>query len=182
MSRIEDLAAIYEKHIEVPWQRTLAGAQRVVIVIYDKEWERPFRARKGEFEQATIRGGHRWVEFDCTSVFAQWMASNDYRDAYFENPDDLALKLGSESTGSSEFTEHVASLLRDVLQRGEVDANTVVALTGTASLYGFANAIEVSPFPQPELEPCLRVALGQAARPQQDAEDRQAYLGTATGG
>ena len=37
MGRIEDLAARYERHISVPWQRTIAGAQRVVLVVYEKE-------------------------------------------------------------------------------------------------------------------------------------------------
>ena len=32
MSRIEDLAALYERHIGAPWQRTIAGAQRVLLI------------------------------------------------------------------------------------------------------------------------------------------------------
>jgi hypothetical protein len=33
MSRIEDLAEHYAKHIATPWQRTEAGAQRVIMVV-----------------------------------------------------------------------------------------------------------------------------------------------------
>ena len=40
MARIEDLADRYGRHIATPWQRTIAGAQRVVMVVYDKELER----------------------------------------------------------------------------------------------------------------------------------------------
>ena len=40
MARIEDLAERYGRHIATPWQRTVAGAQRVVMVVYDKELER----------------------------------------------------------------------------------------------------------------------------------------------
>lgn len=49
MSRIDDLAALYGRQIGLPWQRTIAGAQRVIMVIYDKELERSLRARLGEF-------------------------------------------------------------------------------------------------------------------------------------
>lgn len=129
MSRIDDLAALYGRHIGLPWQRTVAGAQRVIMVVYEKELERSLRARKGEFEQRTRAAGHGWKEFDCTRLFADWMARDEYREAYFENPDDLALKL------EGEFTEHVAASLRRILQ--ECDDNTVVAVTGVASLYGF---------------------------------------------
>lgn len=129
MSRIDDLAALYGRQIGLPWQRTIAGAQRVIMVIYDKELERSLRARLGEFEQKTRAAGHGWAEFDCTRLFAEWMAQDEYREAYFESPDDLALKLDGE------FTEHVATALRHLLQ--SCDDNTVVAVTGVASLFGF---------------------------------------------
>jgi hypothetical protein len=129
MGKIEDLASNYERHLRAPWPRTVAGAQRVILVVYDKELERMFRARKGEFEQRTIAAGHGWVEQDCTQSFAQWLAHDEYREAYFESPADLSMKL------ESEFVDSIVSPLRQTL-RGS-DANTVVALTGIASLYGF---------------------------------------------
>lgn len=120
---------MYGKYIGLPWQRTLAGAQRVIMVVYDKELERFLRAQIGEFEQRTLAAGHGWKELDCTRIFAEWMASDEYRDAYFEHPADLGIKL------EGEFSAHVAATLRRVLQ--ECDDNTVVAVTGVASLYGF---------------------------------------------
>lgn len=53
MARIEDLAELYGQHIATPWQRTVAGAQRIIMVVYDKELERVLRARTGEFETRT---------------------------------------------------------------------------------------------------------------------------------
>lgn len=135
MSRIEDLAAVYERHISVPWQRTLAGAQRVMMVVYEKELERLLRARLGEFEQATRRAGHGWTVVDCTRWFAEWMAAEDYRDAYFEDPALLAMKLNAE------FRPHVAHRLADALEASEEES--VVALIGVASLYGFVRVSEV---------------------------------------
>jgi Domain of unknown function (DUF1788) len=129
MGKIEELALKYERHIKAPWPRTVAGAQRVVIVVYDKELERTFRARKADFQQRTEGAGHRWLEFDCTPCFAQWMAAEEYRENYFEEPEALTLKL------ESQFLDWVAERFRAVLRAG--DSETVVAITGAASLYGF---------------------------------------------
>ncbi len=86
MARIEDLAEHYGRHIATPWQRTVAGAQRVVMVVYDKELERTLRARKLAFETATREAGHDWREVDLAKAFAEWMAADDYREEYFASP------------------------------------------------------------------------------------------------
>lgn len=143
-SRIEALAARYGKHIKLPWPRTVAGSQRVIMIVYDKELERSMRARKAEFEQRTGVAGHKYKEFDCTCLFADWMARDEYREAYFENPRDLALKL------ESDFTDHVAGALRDLLQ--ENDDNTVVAVTGVASLYGFIRVSNLVRAVEPDIK------------------------------
>ena len=129
MNQVSELARIYRHHIGAPWQSTLAGAQRVMMVVYAKERERALRARIGEFEQATRDEGHGWVQADATRWFARWMGSHDYRDAYFEDPELL------EGTLQSEFRGYAVERLAQVLDAA--DDNTVVALVGTASLYGF---------------------------------------------
>jgi len=129
MSQISTLAKAYYRHISVPWQRTIAGAQRVVIVVYPKQRERALRSRMGEFEYATTDAGHIWKLVDVTKWFAEWMAADEYRDAYFQTPELLDMKLDEE------FPRFVADRLQKILE--EADENTVVALSGTASLYGF---------------------------------------------
>lgn len=135
MGKVEDLAAHYERHISAPWQRTVAGAQRVMFVVYEKELERTLRARVGEFEQATLRSKHGWKLVDCTRWFAEWMAATDYRDAYFEDPSLLGLKL------EGEFRAAVSQRLASELE--EADPKTVVAFLGVASLYGFMRISEL---------------------------------------
>ncbi len=137
MARLEDLADLYGQHIATPWQRTVAGAQRVIMVSYDKELERVLRARKGEFETRTKAAGHDWHEVDLSSAFASWLAADDYRDAYFESPDDLQLKLNAE------FPDHVADRICAVLTRPDVTETSVVAVFGVASLFGFARVSDV---------------------------------------
>lgn len=137
MARIEDLADYYGHHIATPWQRTVAGAQRVVMVAHDKEMERILRARIGEFETRTRAAGHDWHEVDLTTAFSAWLAADDYRDAYFESPEDLQLKL------EAEFPEYVAGKIRAVLTRVDVSDSSVVAVFGVASLFGFARFSQV---------------------------------------
>ena len=135
MSRIEDLAENYAYHVHAPWPRTTSGAQRVMMAVYDKDMERTLRARIRLFEQATIAAGHLWQLVDCTKWFAEWMAADEYRDAYFEEPDLLGMKLDGEFRGI------VVELLSEELRAaGE---NTVVALLGVASLYGFTRVSEL---------------------------------------
>lgn len=137
MARLEDLADLYGQHIATPWQRTVAGAQRVVMVVYDKELERVLRARKGEFETRTKATGHDWHEVDLTAAFASWLAADEYRDAYFESPDDLQLKL------KHEFPEYAAERIRAALSVSDVSETSVVAVFGAGSLYGFTHLSEV---------------------------------------
>ncbi len=137
MGRIEDLADKYERHISAPWQRNLAGAQKAIFVVYDKTDERKLRAKRREFEMRTRDAGHKWREVDLTDSFPRWMAQDEYRDAYFESPDDLSIKL------QNEYVEYVASQMRDALIAADVDEETVVGVFGAASLYGFSRISEV---------------------------------------
>ena len=131
MGRIEDLSSRYYDHISAPWQRNLAGAQKTIFVVYDKDDERKLRARLDEFETRTVEAGHLWKSFDFTPVFAKWMSSMDYRESYFEEPDDLSMKL------QIEFVRYAAEDLRKVLNAADVTENTVIGAYGVASLFGF---------------------------------------------
>lgn len=137
MARIEDLAESFGRHIATPWQRTIAGAQRVIMVVYDKELERTLRARKLAFETATREAGYEWRELDLANAFAQWMAGDDYREEYFASPADLQLKL------EAEFHGHIAELVQKTLRAADVTENTVVALLGTGSLFGLARISQI---------------------------------------
>ena len=144
MGKIEDLAANYERHLSVPWQRSVAGAQRVMLLVYDKELERTLRARLGEFEIKTRDAGYEWVEHDCTKAFSQWLASDEYKEAYFESPEDLMMKI------EGEFKEQIIAPLREQLH--SADDKTVVALTGIASLYGFVHMSEIVRAIEPDIQ------------------------------
>ena len=145
MARIEDLAELYGLHIATPWQRTVAGAQRVIMVTYEKELERTLRARKGEFENRTRAAGYDWVEIDLADSFARWLTADEYREAYFESPDDLRLKL------EAEFPEYVADKLRAAAVNADDPTRTVVAVLGVASLFGFARVSHILKLVEPDV-------------------------------
>lgn len=130
MGRIEILAERYRSHIALPWRHDLAGPERAIFVVYDKTDERRLRLRLPLFETITRDAGHTWHQCDLTEAFAQWMAQMDYRESYFEAPEDLELQL------ESGFLEHLASRLRHALRAPEADEEAVVAVYGVASLFG----------------------------------------------
>ena len=106
------------------------------MAVYDPAQERRLRLRIEEFEVATRNAGHGWSRIDLTDAFARWMAAQDYREAYFEQPEDLDLAL-------EEFGEFLAGEVRAGLTAPGVDANTVVAVSGVASLFGLTRASDL---------------------------------------
>jgi hypothetical protein len=143
MGRIELLAEKYRQHIGLPWQRTVAGAQRVILVVYDKELERTLLARKELFSMATRESGHEWFELNLADSFAKWIAADEYRDSYFASPEDLRLKLDSE------FDEFVAAPVRALLDRPDVSDKSVVGLFGLGGLFGFTHVSGVLKLVEP---------------------------------
>ena len=135
MSRIDELAKRYADHIAVPWQQGLPAANRVVMLVYEKELERHLRAKLLEFEQATKTAGHGWQLVDLTTAFAEWMGAMKYREEYFSRPDDIRLKLDSS------FLRHVGDLIK--VQLSQASENDVVALLGAGSLFGFLRLSDV---------------------------------------
>ena len=137
MSRIDKLLERYKAHIALPWRQDLAGAEKAIFIVYDKADERRLRTRMGRFEEATEATGHGWVPCDLTDAFAKWMADLDYQESYFESPEDLELKLDED------FPRHLADRVRERLALSDADANAVVAVTGVASLFGFARVSDL---------------------------------------
>ncbi len=136
MNEIEGLLKAYERFLQLPWDRTLAGPQKVWFAIYEPTQERRLRLNLPEFERVTKAAGHSWYHLDLTDLFANWMAQHEYREAYFEQPEDMDLAL-------KDFASFVSQQIVEALTRPDVDANTVVAVSGLASLFGFTYASAV---------------------------------------
>jgi len=74
---------------------------------------------------------------DVSDAFAQWIGNDEYREAYFESPEDLQLKM------EAEFAEFVAERIRKVLNRTETPEKSVVAVFGVGTLFGFTRVSKV---------------------------------------
>ena len=174
VNRIDKLLERYRAHIALPWRQDLAGAERAIFIVYDKTDERRLRARREGFEMATKEAGHGWAPCDLTDAFAAWMAGLDYRESYFEFPDDLNLKLDDD------FLDHLAGRVRRRLAAPGADENTVVAVSGVASLFGFARVSELMQAVQDDIRGRLAVFFpGEYANSNYrllDARDGWSYL------
>ena len=133
MNDIELLAQAYERFCKLPWDKSLAGPQKVWFAIYEPTQERRLRLHVPDFEMATIRAKHTWRLLDITDSFAHWMAGHEYHEAYFEQPDDMGLAL-------DDYAQYVANEVKGALEAPGIDDNTVVAILGVGSLFGLARS------------------------------------------
>ena len=139
MAQIERLIHSFDTRVSLPWERDLAGPQRVWFAVYHKGEERRLRRRLEEFEISTKRAKHGWIGIDRTDAFAQWLSQHEYRDGYFETPEHLE----GESPAVDDFKESIVRQVTDVLTSPKADENTVVAIYGVASLFGFLKTSEL---------------------------------------
>jgi hypothetical protein len=150
VSRVDRLLKAYERFVGLPWEASLAGPQRVWFVVHNPAEERRVRARITEFELATTRAGHPWLHVDLTDAFAKWMARQEYRESYFEDPSDMGFAL-------ADFHEAVVDRLRQVLTSPSATEQAVVAVSGIASLFGFTKASDVIQAVAPQIRGRLLV-------------------------
>ena len=132
MAGVEPLLKSYEQFVRLPWQAGLAGPQKVWMAVYDAPDERRLRARLGAFENVTVAAGHPWSACDLTDLFGEWMAAQEYRESYFEAPEDLEMAL-------EDFAQHAVGVVRGALTAAG-DERGVVAVHGLASLFGLMRA------------------------------------------
>ena len=136
MSRIKRLVHSYSKYISVPWRDDAAAAQRVVFCVYNENEERSLRAKVGEFEIATREADHEWAMFDLTDTFANWLSSQRYARSYFQEPRLLSTLL-------PKYLAFIADEFENFLQENGTGTDSVVAIQGVGSLFGFLKVKEV---------------------------------------
>ncbi len=142
MTRLDLLKKNYQRLCEYSWDRNVSGAQRVWLAVYDKDDERKLRLRLGLFEEASVQSGKKWVAIDLTDAFAAWMCgpdNADYAESYFESPELLDEAVLADFKGS------VVARVRATLDALPDPENTVLALHGVASLFGFMKVSEFLP-------------------------------------
>lgn len=136
MSRIRRLIQSYGKYVAVPWRMDAAAPQRVIFCVYNENEERSLRAKLDEFEIVTRETGHDWALFDLTDSFGRWLASQRYAERYFNQPELLPTLL-------HKYKEYIAAEFETFLAANDIGPNSVVALQGVGSLFGFLKVKEV---------------------------------------
>ena len=132
--RISSLLKNYESHISLPWSNMISPEERSVFVIYKPGDELKLRARVGEFELASTKYDHPWTLLDITDSFPDWLAGQDYAEAYFEDPEYLS--------GNYEyFAEQLVERLE--LQISEQSDQSVIALLGCGTLFGITSVSDL---------------------------------------
>ncbi len=148
MTRIELLKKNFQRVCGLPWDRNVAGAQRVWLAVYDKEDERKLRLRLGLFEEAAQQSGHPWHAFDLTNAFADWMTRSNYArfaESYFASP----ARLGAAQTAA--FSDHVAQTIRARLDSEQHSESALLALYGVGGLFGFASVSHIVGLVEPSI-------------------------------
>jgi hypothetical protein len=142
MNRIDLLKKNYLRQCEYSWGQNVSGAERVWLAVYDKDDERKLRLRLGLFEEATRQSNHKWKAIDLTDAFADWMCSPEnesYAESYFESPDSL------DNAVLSDMMQWVVGQICSALSSLSDPKATVLAIYGTASLFGFLRMSEILP-------------------------------------
>ncbi len=136
MSKVKRLIQSYSKYIAVPWRSDAAAAQRVIFCVYNENEELRIRAKIDEFEIVTRQAGRDWAIFDLTDTFAQWLAMQRYVNSYFQKPPLLSTLL-------PKYLDFITEEFSKFLQAKEIGEESVVALKGVGSLFGFLKVKEV---------------------------------------
>lgn len=136
MSRVKRLIQSYGRHIAIPWRDDAASAQRVVFCVYNENEERWLRARVDEFEIVTRQAGHEWTLFDLTNSFPGWLSTQRYAKSYFQKPHLLPTVL-------PKYLDYIVREFEHALKEKNADDNTVVAVQGVGSLFGFLKVKDV---------------------------------------
>lgn len=136
MSRVKRLIQSYSKYISVPWRDDAAAAQRVIFCVYNENEERWLRSKVDEFEIVTRKAGHEWSAFDLTDTFAIWLASQRYAKSYFQKPQLLSTLL-------PKYLNFITDEFEAFLQKNDIGPDSVVAIQGVGSLFGFLKVKDV---------------------------------------
>lgn len=136
MSKIDTLLENYQKHIRIPWRQDAAPMQRVWFCVYSEKDELALRAKLEEFELIAIQSDKQWLSYNLTDDFAQWLSAHSYARQYFEKP--VLLKTIMPS-----FKAYLVARITECIQKGNANQDTVFAIYGLGSLYGFIKAKEL---------------------------------------
>lgn len=136
MSKIKQLINSYKNFISIPWKEDAAAAQRVIFCVYGENEELKLRSKIDEFEIITRQAGHQWAVYNLTDTFANWLSNQRYANSYFEKPHLIATLV-------PKYLDYIVHEFQQILEGQAIGENSVVALKGVGSLFGFLKVKDV---------------------------------------
>lgn len=136
MNKIDRLKAAYSKHIHVLWRSDASSEERVIFCVYNEEDDLVLRSKIDEFGIETRDAKHNWQVFDFTDTFATWLSGHRYAKSYYEKPDLLMSAING-------YSDYLTKQFKKFLNEKRVDTDTVVALIGVGSLFGFLKVRDI---------------------------------------
>lgn len=129
MNAIDRLLSNYARQVHLPWAAHTSGKQRIWFAVYPPTEERRVRARLPQFEALTLEANHGWSTVDLTGLLPKWIASHEYREAIFAEPEQFSSNI--------ELEDLAVELVRNSCSHEHTDTASVVAITGLATLFDF---------------------------------------------
>jgi len=86
-NNIDGLIQAYDRVVSGKWEENLSAQERIWFLVYDPDSHRKVDFRLSDFENATKKAGKKWVAVSLKDCFPEWMASHEYRDEYFLEPE-----------------------------------------------------------------------------------------------
>jgi len=136
-NNVDGLIQAYDKVVSGKWEETLSAQERIWFLVYDPDNQRKVDFRLIDFENATKKAGKKWINISLKYYFPNWMASHEYRDEYFLEPDSIVDQL------EFDFKNFAIKNIIQEIRKHQIDNETVIAFTDVASLFGFARLSDI---------------------------------------
>lgn len=128
---IDKLLFAFETVLKQPWATNLSGKEKVWFLVYDPSEQRKVDFRYNDFLTIIAKANKKAVEISLKKVFAVWMATHEYKEEYFNDPDCLQDQL------ELNFKDYTVNFCLEELNKQGSDNNTVIILKDVSALYGF---------------------------------------------
>jgi len=136
-NNVDGLIQAYDKVVSGKWEETLSAQERIWFLVYDPDNQRKVDFRLIDFENATKKAGKKWINISLKYYFPNWMASHEYRDEYFLEPDSIVDQLEFDLKNFA-----IKNIIQEI-RKHQIDNETVIAFTDVASLFGFARLSDI---------------------------------------
>jgi hypothetical protein len=126
---ISRLLGNYARQVALPWSKKLPRKQRVWFAVYEPDEERRVRAKLAQFETHTLEAKHGWHMVDLTGLLPEWIATHEYREAIFNEPELLS--------PNNELEDRAVERVSQACSAPGADDNCVVAVIGLAASFDY---------------------------------------------